>query len=131
MFQGRIVEIGPSEQIYHDPRHPYTTALLGAVLSIDPRRRRLGDMPAAERTADVTTTGCPYAPRCPQAVDRCRTEAPGPTEVDEALVWCHLAGGSEPGAHAAAGEAGDTEIETETETDVPEEPAVTAAEDRR
>jgi peptide/nickel transport system ATP-binding protein len=44
MYQGRIVEIGPAEQIYHDPRHAYTKSLLGAVLSIDPRDRRLRDI---------------------------------------------------------------------------------------
>jgi ABC-type oligopeptide transport system ATPase subunit len=44
MYQGRIVEIGPAEQIYHDPQHPYTKSLLSAVLSIDPRERRLGDV---------------------------------------------------------------------------------------
>jgi peptide/nickel transport system ATP-binding protein len=42
MYQGRIVEIGPAEQIYHDPQHDYTKSLLSAVLSIDPRKRRLG-----------------------------------------------------------------------------------------
>jgi ABC-type oligopeptide transport system ATPase subunit len=47
MYRGRIVEIGPSEQIYHEPRHAYTRSLLGAVLSIDPRRRRLADIAAA------------------------------------------------------------------------------------
>jgi ABC-type glutathione transport system ATPase component len=44
MYQGRIVEIGPAEQIYHDPQHAYTKSLLGAVLSIDPRDRRLRDI---------------------------------------------------------------------------------------
>ena len=47
MYRGRIVEIGPSEQIYHDPQHEYTRSLLSAVLSIDPRRRRLADIAAA------------------------------------------------------------------------------------
>jgi peptide/nickel transport system ATP-binding protein len=50
MYQGRIVEIGPAEQIYHDPQHDYTKSLLSAVLSIDPRKRRLGNVavPAAD-----------------------------------------------------------------------------------
>jgi peptide/nickel transport system ATP-binding protein len=48
MYQGRIVEIGPAEQIYHDPQHAYTKSLLGAVLSIDPRDRRLASLVGAD-----------------------------------------------------------------------------------
>ena len=59
MYQGRIVEIGPAEQIYHDPQHSYTRSLLGAVLSIEPRARRLAPVAAGAAGAgrDGTVDG--------------------------------------------------------------------------
>jgi oligopeptide/dipeptide ABC transporter ATP-binding protein len=89
MYHGRIVEMGPAEEIYHTPKHPYTIALLAAVLSIDPRHRRL----AATVTAapgEPSATGCAYANRCPHVMDRCRTEVPPPLSVDAVTVRCHL-----------------------------------------
>jgi oligopeptide/dipeptide ABC transporter ATP-binding protein len=63
MYQGRIVEIGSAEQIYHDPQHPYTKSLLGAVLSIDPRDRRLGDISV------LGADSAAYQPDVPQEVE--------------------------------------------------------------
>ena len=51
MYQGRIVEIGPAEQIYHDPQHSYTKSLLSAALSIEPRDRRLASVAAGAASA--------------------------------------------------------------------------------
>jgi peptide/nickel transport system ATP-binding protein len=92
MYRGRVVEMGPSEAVYTTPRHPYTQALLAAVLSVDPRTRRLEARPdAADVGAEPTAVGCPYADRCPQVMDRCRTDDPPPTEVAPGVtVRCHL-----------------------------------------
>ena len=89
MYHGRIVEMGPADELYHSPRHPYTVALLGAVLSIDPRQRRLS---TATTTApgEPSNVGCAYANRCPNVMDHCRTEVPRVTVVDGVSVRCHL-----------------------------------------
>ncbi len=90
MYLGDIVEIGPSDAVYLNPRHPYTKMLLGAVLSIDPTEPRLGrSLPA--RVSDRVSTGCPFAARCPDAMERCWTQVPGPNRpADGVQVWCHL-----------------------------------------
>jgi oligopeptide/dipeptide ABC transporter ATP-binding protein len=82
MYLGRIVEIGPTEDLVRDPRHPYTRALLSVMPSPDPSRRRerqilRGETPDAARIP----TGCRFHTRCPLAFDRCRIEDPIPIEV--------------------------------------------------
>jgi oligopeptide/dipeptide ABC transporter ATP-binding protein len=79
MYLGRIVERAPAAAIYSGPRHPYTRALLSAVLEPNPRaaRERIvlsGDIPSPAHPP----SGCPFHPRCPHPKknDRCRTEAP-------------------------------------------------------
>ncbi len=75
MYRGRIVELGPADEIYHRPRHPYSQALLAAVLSIDPAARKLGTLPD-EPSGEPPAGGCPYAHRCPIAMDVCSTTEP-------------------------------------------------------
>jgi oligopeptide transport system ATP-binding protein len=77
MYLGKIVELGTSDQIYTNPRHPYTRALLSAVPSIDPtgkpeRIRLPGEMPSPVDPPP----GCSFHPRCPYAKDVCRTVIP-------------------------------------------------------
>ena len=98
MYLGRIVELGTREQLYTDPRHPYTRALLSAVPVPDPERpsRRIlltGDVPDPASPPP----GCHFEPRCPaaEAAGRpaaCRTAYPGLREVVPGhWVACHLA----------------------------------------
>ena len=82
MYLGRIVETGPRESLYSEPRHPYTRALLSAVPVPDPtaKRQRIllsGDVPSA---AEIPA-GCRFHPRCPMAQERCQVEDPPPLEV--------------------------------------------------
>ena len=77
MYAGRIVEAGSAEAIYHDPRHPYTMALLRSVPRLDrPRQARLD--PVEGQPPDLTRLdpGCAFRPRCRFAVSRCRDAAP-------------------------------------------------------
>jgi oligopeptide/dipeptide ABC transporter ATP-binding protein len=83
MYLGRIVEIGTPEQIVRAPRHPYTRALLAVLPSrAAPRvgRRQIlaGEVPDASRLPP----GCRFAPRCPVAFDRCRSEEPPLIQLD-------------------------------------------------
>jgi oligopeptide/dipeptide ABC transporter ATP-binding protein len=76
MYLGRIVEIGPTEEIFAHPRHPYTQALLRAVPDVSHRRGDLAELPRGEvPDAARPPAGCPFHPRCPQAFDRCGWEA--------------------------------------------------------
>jgi oligopeptide/dipeptide ABC transporter ATP-binding protein len=76
MYLGRIVEIGPSEAIYEDPKHPYTRALLRAIPEPDPLRSVPRDLPRGEvPDAARPPAGCSFHPRCPSAFDACGWEA--------------------------------------------------------
>ena len=69
LYLGRIVEIGPSEAIYEDPKHPYTKALLRAIPEPDPRRSVPRDLPRGEvPDAARPPLGCSFHPRCPAGV---------------------------------------------------------------
>jgi oligopeptide/dipeptide ABC transporter ATP-binding protein len=77
MYAGRIVEAGDADAIYHNPRHPYTMALLRSVPRLDqPRRARLD--PVEGQPPDLTRLdgGCAFRPRCRLAIERCGQERP-------------------------------------------------------
>jgi oligopeptide/dipeptide ABC transporter ATP-binding protein len=93
MYLGKIVEIGPTEEIMNRPRHPYTKLLLASLPVADPRDRRPfaiieGEVPSAISPP----SGCRFHTRCPIAVDRCRIEEPPLRNfgVDHEVA-CHLA----------------------------------------
>jgi len=93
MYVGRIVEVAPTVPLYARPRHPYTEALLAAVPKPDPALRDTTTAPRGE-IADPANPppGCAFHPRCPYAVDRCRTELPPLREIaPEHLAACHRA----------------------------------------
>ncbi|HZO49066.1 MAG TPA: ABC transporter ATP-binding protein [Gaiellaceae bacterium] len=76
MYLGRIVEIGPAEAIYADPKHPYTQALLRAIPEPDPLRESLRDLPRGEvPDAARPPLGCAFHPRCPKAFGVCGWES--------------------------------------------------------
>jgi oligopeptide/dipeptide ABC transporter ATP-binding protein len=92
MYAGRIVEIGERDVIYDAPRHPYTQALLAAVLEPDPNITRSRPRQTATTEAPNVidpTPGCRYHVRCPLARERCRRETPPLTPRDaNHLVAC-------------------------------------------
>jgi oligopeptide/dipeptide ABC transporter ATP-binding protein len=92
LYLGRFVEHGPTEQILARPAHPYTLALRSAVPEIDlaARRSRIV-LPGTVPDPANPPPGCPFHPRCPYAIDRCRTEVPKLRVVDRRTVACHRA----------------------------------------
>jgi oligopeptide/dipeptide ABC transporter ATP-binding protein len=89
MYLGRVVEWGPVDEVYENPRHPYTRALLRSVLSVDPERRRLDHAHVEDENAAVDQ-GCPFVARCPEAMDQCRQHDPPVVTSDGVTVRCHL-----------------------------------------
>ena len=76
MYLGRIVELGPAEKIYADPKHPYTQSLLRAIPEPDPRRSVPRDLPRGEIPDAVSPPlGCRFHPRCPRAFEVCGWES--------------------------------------------------------
>ncbi len=76
MYLGKFVEVGDAKAIYREPKHPYTTALLGAVPIPDPDRRRFKTLPSGEvPDAIYPPLGCRFHPRCPVATPTCGWEA--------------------------------------------------------
>ncbi len=76
MYLGRIVEVGPTEEIFADPKHPYTKALLKAIPEPDPDKMMPRDLPRGEiPDAASPPLGCSFHPRCPEAVAECGWES--------------------------------------------------------
>ncbi len=94
LYQGRIMEQGPAAQVYERPTHPYTRALIEAAPVPDPRdqrrRRALRLRQAPVSHAPVPENACPFAPRCPHAIDLCRTARPLLEPMPSGgMVACH------------------------------------------
>jgi oligopeptide transport system ATP-binding protein len=84
MYAGFIVEEASVNTLYENPRHPYTSALLGALPRVDRRRdRRLKSIPGAPPSLLLEPHGCPFTTRCEYAIDRCKTENPPLTSVGQ------------------------------------------------
>ncbi len=91
MYLGQLVEHGPADEVFGDPRHPYTLALLASVPSPDPEVRGEmktleGDVPSAVNPP----SGCRFHPRCKYRMPVCSEERPEPHAVGGRLVACHL-----------------------------------------
>ena len=77
MYAGKIVEMGSTEELYHDTRHPYTVGLLHSVPRLDvPQRDKLTPIPGAPPDLIDLPDGCSFRPRCPYAIERCAVEEP-------------------------------------------------------
>jgi oligopeptide/dipeptide ABC transporter ATP-binding protein len=77
MYLGRIVEMGPVRQIFDNPAHPYTRALMQAIPSGNPRQRRASVPLTGEAPSPMAVRpGCAFASRCQYAIDACRQGVP-------------------------------------------------------
>ena len=104
MYAGRLVESGPVSRIFNEPAHPYTKALLNSIPRMSDRGRRLTAISGQPPDLATLGRGCAFAPRCPQAFDRCRAEAPPAIDVgDGRIARCWLAAGAGAEQSAAAG----------------------------
>ena len=93
MYLGRVVELAETEKLFSNPQHPYTQALLRAAPEIDPARKSVVEAVRGELPSPLNPPpGCPFHPRCPVAVERCKQEVPALVArgAEERLVACHL-----------------------------------------
>ena len=88
MYAGRIVEIGPVDEVIHRPAHPYTVGLMGSIPSIVDERTRLAQIDGTMPRLDSIPGGCAFHPRCPRAIERCRHELPVLTIVGATRAAC-------------------------------------------
>lgn len=90
MYLGRIVETGPTDRLFANPRHPYTEALLNEITSLKQGRRDyqpiVGEIPSPLNPP----AGCHFHPRCPHAFDRCRSEVPELSVLNDQATRCLL-----------------------------------------
>ncbi|MEI6454338.1 MAG: ABC transporter ATP-binding protein, partial [Actinomycetes bacterium] len=89
---GRICEIAPSEDLYQNPRHPYTAALLNSLVGLDPEAPIAKATVIGEPPSPINPpSGCRFRTRCPIAQDRCAKESPELKELSPGhSVACHF-----------------------------------------
>jgi len=89
MYAGRIVEVGPVQQVIHRPSHPYSAGLMGSIPSMEATHERLLQIDGAMPRLNAIPAGCAFHPRCPRAFDRCHRERPDlmPGSATEAACW--------------------------------------------
>jgi oligopeptide/dipeptide ABC transporter ATP-binding protein len=94
MYVGQLVELAPTAEIFREPQHPYTAALMRAVPVPDPRVRTADGILTGEVPSPAAPpSGCYFHPRCRHAVARCKVEAPALREIAPGhFTRCHLAG---------------------------------------
>ena len=91
MYLGRVVESGPTAEIYARPNHPYTQALVAEVPRLEARHRAYSPIRGEIPSAMAPPAGCHFHPRCPHAFARCREEAPALKAIAPGrLSACHL-----------------------------------------
>ena len=89
MYLGRIVELGPGESVFRNPRHPYTRLLLDAIPDLAMVGRARTPVGGEVPSPISPPSGCPFHPRCPLANARCVAEKPAHTRDGDVLVACH------------------------------------------
>ena len=91
MYAGKLVEIGETESVLVDPKHPYTQGLLGAVPGRGGRKTRVMEIPGTVPSLANPPRGCRFHPRCPYATEICSKEEPELRTLSEGrIVACHL-----------------------------------------
>ncbi|CAN7631947.1 ABC transporter ATP-binding protein [Variovorax sp. LjRoot178] len=98
MYAGRVAEIGPVQEVIHQPAHPYTSGLMAAIPDMTMDRERLNQIDGAMPRLNAIPRGCAYNPRCPRVFDRCLQERPDLLNAGatRAACWLHAARSAAP-----------------------------------
>ena len=89
MYAGKIVEEGSSSSLF-SPLHPYTKALINAIPNKEKRGKNLESIPGRVPTIEDRQSGCPFAPRCPKALNICKDTFPPAKEFNGGKVYCYF-----------------------------------------
>jgi len=94
MYAGRIAEIGPVQEVIHDPQHPYTAGLMASIPALGQEVARLSQIEGSMPRLNAIPAGCAFNPRCPRVFGRCKVERPIllPAGKSRAACWLHAAG---------------------------------------
>ena len=92
MYLGKIVEIAPKKNLFADPKHPYTVALLSAIPVPNPEKRKKGEILMGDVPSPINPPpGCRFHTRCPHVLDMCRQKEPELKEIaTDHSVACYL-----------------------------------------
>jgi peptide/nickel transport system ATP-binding protein len=90
MYAGQLVEVGSAENIYRNPKHPYTQALIAAVPRLHSSDKKIRIIPGSPPSLLDPPGGCRFYPRCPHAMDACKSDPPEfPTESGYVRCWLY------------------------------------------
>jgi peptide/nickel transport system ATP-binding protein len=100
MYAGRIVEIGPVQEVIHNPQHPYTSGLMASIPALGQEVERLSQIEGSMPRLNAIPAGCAFNPRCPRVFDRCKVERPVLLPAGKAMAacWLHAPEMAAPGA---------------------------------
>ena len=101
MYAGRIAEIGPVQEVIHNPQHPYTSGLMGSIPTVGQQTERLSQIEGSMPRLNAIPPGCAFNPRCPRAFDRCKVERPDLMQADHSRAACWLHAPEMPSPQAA------------------------------
>ncbi|QGU00367.1 Oligopeptide ABC transporter, ATP-binding protein OppF [Candidatus Syntrophocurvum alkaliphilum] len=92
MYLGKIVELATTQQLFNNPKHPYTIGLLSSIPVADPSKKQEMKSMEGEVPSPINPPeGCRFHPRCPHAIDKCSEESPTLKEIEKGhTVSCHL-----------------------------------------
>jgi peptide/nickel transport system ATP-binding protein len=97
LYAGRVAEMGSTKEVFTNPQHPYTRGLMNAIPKPGSRGRKMAAIPGTVPSDPGAMAGCPFAPRCEFAFERCQTEMPFPLRVSGGhLAACFLAEKTNP-----------------------------------
>jgi len=90
MYLGRVVESGPTENVFENPRHPYTKALLDSAPTLDKLQTLPDAIPGELPDPRIRFKGCRFSSRCPNAQEFCLEHDPAATMEDNRVYYCHF-----------------------------------------
>ncbi len=94
LYAGRLIELGPVEQVLRAPKHPYTRGLMASIPALGARVERLNQIDGSMPRLDAIPAGCAFNPRCREAGPRCMRERPGlfPAGAGASACWLNAGG---------------------------------------
>ena len=110
LYAGRVAEIGATNDIFNNPQHPYTRGLMNAIPKPGSRGKKMQAIPGTVPSNPGAVQGCPFAPRCEFAFDRCTTQTPSLLNINEKhLAACFLVDDGSPSPQPSPEGRGGTE----------------------